>query len=809
MNRKFLVFISALFSCCLLHAEEKDTLRVVDVEEVVVVSSPKNNSKMREQPMGVTLLSRNRMEEMGVSDVKKLSAVVPNMFIPDYGSRLTSAIYIRGVGSRINTPSVGLYVDNIPYIDKSAFDFNYSDVDRIDVLRGPQGTLYGKNAMGGMINIATKSPFAYQGTDVKLGVASYGTYHASLTHYHRTSDRFAFSAGGFYDKAGGFFENVATGHEKVDDGRQAGGRIKAIWLPADSWKVTASVNYEYLNQGGYPYGVYDKGTNDIAPVNYNQPSGYRRDLLNVGVNVEHQGRNFIFTAVTGYQWLKDDMMLDQDFSPASVYTLEQKQRINTISEELMFKSNGKRRWEWVSGLFAYYQQLRTDAPVTFMEDGMGMLSSMLSSVIPSRIEVAMGPTMQMHILPSLSLTDKEMRIKGDFSSPTANIALYHQSTIHRFLGIKRLSLVAGLRLDYERMNLDYDSGTSLRYTVGINGAMKANGVTIREIQMMKPTAMEVESQYRGTLDKDFFHVVPKVALQFDLDSRKSNVYATVSSGFRSGGYNVQMFSDLLQTSLRNAMMSHTKAEVLAAVPPAYKDMVAGYFPDGGQDPEARDAVEYKPETTLNYEIGTHLNLMDNRLQLDAVGFFMNTRDQQISRFAESGLGRVTVNAGRSHSKGVEASAAFVVSKAFSLGASYGFTHATFKEYETNTKVNGVLQSVSYTGNYVPFVPRHTLSVSGTYTKSLRPTNFIDKIVLHADFNGAGRIYWTEQNDMSQPFYGTLGARVGLHHRRHSLECWIRNVTNAKYTAFCFESIGTSFAQQGRPLQFGADLRLRF
>ena len=131
MNRKFLVFISALFSCCLLHAEEKDTLRVVDVEEVVVVSSPKNNSKMREQPMGVTLLSRNRMEEMGVSDVKKLSAVVPNMFIPDYGSRLTSAIYIRGVGSRINTPSVGLYVDNIPYIDKSAFDFNYSDVDRI------------------------------------------------------------------------------------------------------------------------------------------------------------------------------------------------------------------------------------------------------------------------------------------------------------------------------------------------------------------------------------------------------------------------------------------------------------------------------------------------------------------------------------------------------------------------------------------------------------------------------------------------------------------------------------------------------
>lgn len=809
MNRFSLVFYLSFLCCGVLLAEEKDSLRVVDVEEVVVVSSPKSNSRMREQPMGVTLLSRDRMEEMGVSDVKKLSAVVPNMYIPDYGSRLTSAIYIRGVGSRINTPSVGLYVDNIPYIDKSAFDFNYSDVDRIDVLRGPQGTLYGRNAMGGMINIATKSPFAYQGTDVKLGIASYGTYRASLTHYHRTSSRFAFSAGGFYDRSGGFFENVVSGHGKVDDGRQAGGRIKTIWLPAERWKVTASVNYEHLNQGGYPYGVYDKGTGEVAPVNYNQASGYRRDLLNVGVNVEHQGRCFTFTAVTGYQWLKDDMMLDQDFTPASVYTLEQRQRINTISEEVMFKSNGKRRWEWVSGLFAYHQQLRTDAPVTFMEDGMKMLSSMLSSVVPSRIEVPMGPTMQMHILPSLSLTDKEMRIRGDFSTPTTNVALYHQSTVHRLLGIRRLSLVAGLRLDYERMNLDYDSGTALRYTVGIDGAMKANGVTVREIQMMKPTAMEVESGYRGALDKDFFHVVPKVALQYDLDNRKGNVYATVSSGFRSGGYNVQMFSDLLQVSLRNAMMSHTKTEVLAAVPPAYKDMVAGYLPDGGQDPEVREAVEYKPETTLNYEIGTHLNLMDNRLQVDAVGYFMNTRDQQISRFAESGLGRVTVNAGRSHSKGVEASAAFALSRAFSLGASYGFTHATFKEYETNRVVNGVLQSVSYAGNFVPFVPRHTLSVSGTYTRRLRPSNFIDQVVLHADFNGAGRIYWTEQNDMSQPFYGTLGVRVGLHHRRHSLECWVRNATNAKYTAFCFESMGTSFAQQGRPLQFGADLRLRF
>ena len=100
-----------------------DTIKVVDVEEIVIIATPKENRKLREQPASVTLLSQQQMQEAQVNGIKTLTAVVPNLFIPDYGSRLTSAVYIRGIGSRINTPSVGLYVDNIPYIHQSAFDF--------------------------------------------------------------------------------------------------------------------------------------------------------------------------------------------------------------------------------------------------------------------------------------------------------------------------------------------------------------------------------------------------------------------------------------------------------------------------------------------------------------------------------------------------------------------------------------------------------------------------------------------------------------------------------------------------------------
>lgn len=183
-----------------------DTTKVIDIEEVVVIATPKENARLRQQAVSATSFSQRDMQSNSVVSVKSLSGLVPNLFIPDYGSKLTTSVYVRGIGSRINTPAVGLYVDNIPFIDKSAFDFNYSDIERIDVLRGPQGTLYGRNTMGGLIRVYTKSPFTYQGTDLRLSGATYNDYRASLTHYHRISEQFAFSVGLFYRHEGGFFK---------------------------------------------------------------------------------------------------------------------------------------------------------------------------------------------------------------------------------------------------------------------------------------------------------------------------------------------------------------------------------------------------------------------------------------------------------------------------------------------------------------------------------------------------------------------------------------------------------------------------
>ena len=144
-----------------LPAVSEDTIREYSIESLWVVGDTKESRTLKDQPLSSSIITNVRMVREGIISMKSLTGVVPNLYIPNYGTKLTSSIYVRGVGSRINNSAVGMYVDGIPYWDKSAFDFDYADIERVEVLRGPQGTLYGRNTMGGLINVSTKSPFDY------------------------------------------------------------------------------------------------------------------------------------------------------------------------------------------------------------------------------------------------------------------------------------------------------------------------------------------------------------------------------------------------------------------------------------------------------------------------------------------------------------------------------------------------------------------------------------------------------------------------------------------------------------------------
>ena len=152
--------------------EVNDTSRVIDLDEVVVVSQPKDVFRLRQQPTHSSLFTQNELSSISVNDLAHLSDFVPSFSMPVYGSRLTSSVYMRGTGSRMNTaaPSVPIYYDNIPLVSKAAFNTHFYMLDRVDVLHGPQATLYGMNSEGGLVRIFTKNPMNYQGTDVNLGL---------------------------------------------------------------------------------------------------------------------------------------------------------------------------------------------------------------------------------------------------------------------------------------------------------------------------------------------------------------------------------------------------------------------------------------------------------------------------------------------------------------------------------------------------------------------------------------------------------------------------------------------------------------
>ena len=162
-----------------------DTSRVVDLDEVVVVAQPKEGFLLRQQPMSSSAFGSREMQQLNVRSLSQLSDHVPSFAMPSYGSRLTSSMYIRGIGSRVNNSAVGIYYDHIPLMSKSAYNTHFYMLDRVDVLRGPQGTLYGANSEGGIVRIYSKNPMSYQGTDLNLGIGTGFYRKVEVAHYHR------------------------------------------------------------------------------------------------------------------------------------------------------------------------------------------------------------------------------------------------------------------------------------------------------------------------------------------------------------------------------------------------------------------------------------------------------------------------------------------------------------------------------------------------------------------------------------------------------------------------------------------------
>lgn len=715
--------------------EQVDTVMLSGID---IVSSMKISDDSKEQAFSVTTIGRAELENRHINSVKELTSLVPNFYQPDYGSRMTSSMYVRGFGSRIDQPVVGMSIDQLPVLNKNNYDFELFDIASVQVMRGAQSTLFGRNTSGGAINISTLSPLTFQGKRLTLEYGTENSVRVKASHYAAPRSDFGWSAAVYCTHSDGFFTNNYLG-EECDGGDNIAARVRVQWLPAEKWSIDNSLSVGYVDEGGWGYHKYDTETGALLPVAYNSPCSYRRFNITDGLTVKRFFDYFTLSSSTGYSFTDDKMSLDNDFLVDDYFVMSQAQREHSFTQEFSIKSVGDDKFHWLGGVFAFYKHIDMSAPVDFHKYGIEQL------ILKNANDYFYGG--------NLSFLENEFRINDDFDIPSMGVAAYVQAgyTLGAF------EIEAGLRADYEYSSMDYNSNALVHYSTNAGSSgYKALPVV-----------------FAGDCSIDAFELLPQLSLVYR--HKYGNIYATVRKGFKAGGYNTQLFSDIIRHK-----------------------MTIGLLPPGAtSDNSEASSTEYSPEESWNYELGTHLAFFDGDLEIDAALFYIKCTDQQLTIMPKNGTGRMMSNAGSSRSYGAEVAAGYNVGN-FAFNGSFGYAHATFRRYEDSEG--------DYSGNHLPYAPLYTTSLNMTYNIPV-PQNVFGRMALNVGWNGVGRIYWNETNTLEQGSYGTLSASLSWEKGVWGASLWGKNILDRNYSTFYFRSIGNDFFALGKPFHAGISLHI--
>jgi len=606
----------------------------------------------------------------------------------DRDSKLTSSVFIRGVGSIINAPGVAMYVDGVPHFEKSSFDINLMAIDKIEFLRGPQGTLYGRNAMGGIILVHSKSPFIHQGTKIQLRYGRFNDINFSVSHLNRLSNKFAYSISGEYEHSDGFIPNIYT-KKNADKLNSTSINSRLEWRPTNKLSFRLINGFNLTNQGAFTYGLVDTTKNWVDSINIDHESSYKRKIYDSGLQINFRNNYIWLSSLSSIQLLNDNYTVDQDASPKNLYYAIQTEDQFLLAQEINIHSLNESWYEWNAGVFAFNHQIKRGTDVF------------------------------------INMVKPNYQLEKRYNDYNRGFALFHQSS---FRLTPSLNLEAGIRYDYENAN-----------SVHIENKIIEGQKTLI-------------GDYNSPLT--FKQWTPKISAQYSL-TNKTHIYATIAKGYKTGGFNTVF-----------------------------------------EKPEERT---FQPEKSWNYEIGTKISLLQNKLNLETAFFYIDIKDQQVKQLIDL-QGVKIYNAGKTVNKGIEFTLIAMPINNFNVNLSYGFTDAKFKEYIYSNKLD-------YSGNYLPFIPRNTLSAGGVYTINHHSILW-DRLDIGANYIGMGKIYWHENNKINQPFYNLINASLTFYQNNMTLTFWGKNITNTKYLGYYFESAGKKLGKPGKPMSFGISASYR-
>jgi iron complex outermembrane receptor protein len=828
----------------------------------IIVTAQRREENLQDVPISVSAFGAEAIKEKGLTDVSRLEGLVPGFTFGRSGVDARPAI--RGVRTEsvdVNADTtIGFFIDGIYQSRASQATLGFIDLERVEVQRGPQGTLYGRNTFGGNISIVTAKPdFAgyHGGADVTIGENGQARFTGFLNA--PLSDKVALRFAGGYEKSNGYVKNVnpAGGNLFDDDNRYV--RASVLLRPSDN--LTATFKFDYARRGGnggsaFGYklvGSYfhipsNQQLFNASPIILNTRSGNRDgiidaplptdqgiplfaagnpylidndyrgslDLRNTGLsgNIAYDFGGVTLKSITGYSDFKTTRTQDTDFSSSQIGADFQFTSAKTLSQEVQLVSNGKGRLEYVIGAYYFKDKLNG----TFINEQ--FVQVIPGDTRPAAVRQAGG-------------------FYQEFRAKTQSIAAYAQAS---YAITDKLKFTAGVRYTRDRKDfqfananevLPFVAGAPLTTAItlgtgnipaasfGVQGA--PTNCTYTTIPAPQPgfrclpadTTRFVGATFNTAT---FKKATWRVGLDYQL-SDDSLLYASVSTGFSSGGFN------------------------------------------GSQAAAALGRSTFAPQTVTAFEIGSKNRFADNRIQLNLSAFYNRYSSLQEQRQIPVGNTTLSIieNSGKARSYGAELEAIWKPVAALTLNASFAYLNARYTQYDqvaapfgtsilvadatalTPTIVNGVtiapagqrrLFAVGYNcglipgtggagqpgaaygcdlkGNKIAHSPEYAGSISAQYDINLGSAG---KLSPYAQLNFSGAFYGQAINSVldRQPAFTKLDLRLTwAPNENFSIQGFVTNVTNkATATRFVYGGGGNLQASYAPPRLWGVRGSVKF
>ncbi|MEO6569321.1 MAG: TonB-dependent receptor [Opitutaceae bacterium] len=734
----------------------------------IVVTAQRRASNVQDTPLPVSAYDEQRIQDTGLSDLQDLARISPGVsFIPAIAN--SNFISIRGAVTGLVSPgtdqAASLFLDDVYIAGTSGLDREVFDLERIEVLRGPQGTLFGRNVTGGAISLYTKKPQFNFNAAAQATYGSFNRVEGSAYVTGPLSDKVAVLVSANYAHYDGDYRNLTRGgrDEKLNNYRT---RVSLLFKPTDKFKFQLTGYFSDENRGHAT--LFNavgnvKGNPAVASLispNVSQAGkavitafdgeNHAREYMAVG-RADWETSLGSLTSITAYRQRTLDIANDGAFSSRIAFPSTSKLYDRTFSQEVRLASPAENRLRYVLGAYYLNQTGRSDTS-TLATIAPG--SFVATNLVPTRFSAIASPGC-VFLAPGLGLCDFQPVFRADGTGgpnqfttttfqdvDTTSYAAFGEFT---FDVTDKLSVILG-----GRYTIDRREGTTAKSpgsgTINNPAVNNLVGVSLPFVGVILPNQLFFPA-FSVDFAKTFKSFTPKAGLTYEPNDDVL-LYATYSKGFRSGGYSTE---------------GRTAAEAATAL---------------------------RPETAINYELGFKSRFADNRVQVNATGFFVTYNDLQSRAFNNSINAFTSSNVGDVEVYGIEVETLAQVTDDLLLGFNYAFNDGKVtRDSQTGPVPDSAAtiqnESLPVLGAKPVGLNKHTLTAFATYEIPLANEA---QIRLNADVTISSRNFGLRNNSDPQFIYdntrnrGVVNGSVSYvtPDRKWEIKAFVRNLTDERH-----------------------------